>query len=154
MKRKSVLEEPLPPTETTPLDVWCCAAYERLQALSEKYGLDPRGPAFDAAFAIARDYVPGFQVRRKSGPRASLDQGARDLILCMELARAELEEWPGGVETAAHDLAARWQARGKKVTGRSLATRYYEIKKKGITPAMKRAAKVLAPEVQPISAQE
>ncbi len=154
MTRKSVLEEPLPPTETTPLDVWCCAAYERMMALAEKYGLDPGGPAFDAAFAIARDYVPGFQVRRKSGPRASLDQGARDLILCMELVQAELGALPGGVDTAAHDLAARWQARGKKVTGRSLATRYYKIKREGITPAMKRAAKVLTPEVQPISAQE
>ena len=154
MKRNPVLDKPLPPVETTRLDVWLSAYADRLEAVAEQYGLSMASPAFTAALAVARDYVPGFRVRRKPGARSTLDKGARDLILCMEMLRVELEDRPGGVETAAYDLAVRWEAKGHKTTGPSLAARYYKIKKTGVTPAMKRAAEILARDVQPIPAPE
>ena len=69
--------------------------------------------------------------------------GGRDLNLCLELLRVELEG--GSVRQASIELAARWRKEGKCTwKAESLRRRYMLLRKSGeLTEGMKDAARVL-----------
>ena len=103
---KGVLRRKLPSPVETPIDVWCIAHFERLEALADHYGLDSRAPGFglDLALQLAGDHVEGFQLAKKSGRPPKPGQVTKDIILCIEIMRAREE---GRTDASAYRRAAK-----------------------------------------------
>ena len=124
----------------------------KLFALLDYYGipggLNDVGDGWRLSLCLADDRFPEFRATYGPWPKPKhrphdLHIGARDLILCLELLRAELEG--RSVRQASRELAARWRKEGKSDwSGESLRQRYMRLRKSGeLTTGMKKAARVL-----------
>ena len=121
-------------------------------ALLDHYGIpgglsDP-GNGWKLALCLADDHIPDFGMTYRPSPKPKhrphdLLVGGRDLILCMELLRVEVEG--GSVRQASIELAARWRKEGKCTwKAESLRRRYMLLRDRGeLTVGMKDAARVL-----------
>ncbi len=124
----------------------------KLIALLDHYnipgGLNDSENGWTLALCLADDHIPGFGMTYRPRPKPKhrphdLLVGGRDLILCMELLRVELEG--GSVRQASRELAERWRREGKcNWKAESLRRRYMLLRKSGeLTEGMKDAARVL-----------
>ena len=100
------------------------------------------------ALRLASDLVPMFTPTKHTPSKPSHRPydplvGGRDLIICLELFCAELEEGRS-VRQAARELAERWHREGTcDWDWESLRSRYYRLRKTGPTEGMKNAMRVL-----------
>lgn len=124
----------------------------KLIALLDHYnipgGLNDPENGWKLALCLADDHIPGFGMTYRPWPKPKhrphdLLVGGRDLILCMELLRVELEG--GSVRQASRELAERWRKEGKcDWKAESLRRRYMLLRDSGeLTEGMKDAARVL-----------
>ena len=91
---------------------------ERIDALSEYYGVEPGSP--ECLDIIAKTRLEGFQPRGYPGLRAKSEQAVKDLVLVYSVEKAVVD---GGTKTEAVEaLAHRW-----KENQRKLRTRYYKL---------------------------
>ena len=130
---------------------------DNLVALLDHYGIEG---GFDVphngwllAMRLAGDVIPGFDPELHLPPPKPAHRphdsrvGARDLLLCLELANAELRG--KSVREAANNLAKRWKKEGKcSWSGAALRSRYYrllsDMRKTGkATTGMTEAARIL-----------
>ena len=126
----------------------------KLIALLDHYGipggLDDLGNGWKLALCLAGDHVPGFAPTYRTPPKPphrpddDLHVGGRNLILCLELKRAELEG--RSVRQASRELAGRWRKEGKcDWNGESLRRLYISLRDSGkLTKGMIDAARVLS----------
>lgn len=133
-------------------DVLMGLTHRKLIALLDHYnipgGLNDPENGWKLALCLADDHIPSFGMTYRPWPKPKhrphdLLVAGRDLILCLELLRVELEG--GSVRQASRALAARWRAEGKcDWKAESLRRRYMLLRKSGeLTEGMKDAARVL-----------
>ena len=103
---KGALRRKLPSPLETPIDVWCIAYIERLDALAEHYGLDSRASDHwkDLALQLAEDHVEGFQLAKDSGRPPKAGQVTKDIVLGIEIMLAEKE---GRTDASAYRRVAK-----------------------------------------------
>ncbi len=133
-------------------DVLMGLTRRKLIALLDHYnipgGLNDPENGWKLALCLADDHIPSFGMTYRPWPKPKhrphdLLVGGRDLNLCLELLRVELEG--GSVRQASIKLAARWRKEGKCTwKAESLRRRYMLLRKSGeLTEGMKDAARVL-----------
>ena len=132
-------------------DVILNQMHAKLIALVDRYdipgGLGDPGTGWLLAAYLAGEHVRGFAPTYRPSPKPKyrppdLHVGARDLILCLELLRAEMEG--RSVRQASRELAEQWRKAGTCNWKAESLFRHYMLLCKGEpTEGMKEAARVL-----------